>query len=63
MWFMADRNDGDASGAFAMETKVTAQQVADTHGSNGQDSCYSAVAGIMGVELLVVDIAGHVTGG
>jgi hypothetical protein len=33
-------------------------QVADMHGSNCQDSSYSAVAGPLGVELLVVDLSG-----
>ncbi len=35
-----------------------AQQVSEMHGANCQDSCYSAVAGASGAELLVVDIAG-----
>jgi hypothetical protein len=57
MWFATDRGDKDSSSDAAFESKITPQQVADMHGSNVQDSSYSAVAGALGAELLIVDIA------
>ena len=35
----------------------TPPQVADMHGANAHDSCYSALSSSSGAELLVVDIA------
>ncbi len=57
MWLAADRGDKDPAADVALESKITPQQVAEMHGSNAQDSCYSAVAGPLGAELLMVDIA------